>query len=74
MNLAQAKLEQSYMIELHPKGGSQIRMVREVTAERMEILLAGEKPEWEPVAICESYAVAKKKLAEIRKQMREAQS
>lgn len=74
MNLDRAKLEQSYMVELHPKGGSQIRMVREVMADKRELLLRGQTPEWQEVAVCETYDQARKELAKIRKQMREAKA
>ena len=72
MNLDQAKLQEYYMVELHPKGGSQIRQVREVMKERQELFMAGQVPEWMDVAVCDSYAEARKELARVRKAMRDS--
>ena len=47
------KLDEAWVVELHPKGGSQIRQVREVMKENFELYCAGEKPKW--VGVCVRY-------------------
>lgn len=74
MNREQAKLEELWMVELHPKGGSQIRQVREVMQEKKELLLQGKFSEWQEVAVRETFGEAKKALAKIRKEMRKTKS
>jgi hypothetical protein len=63
-------LEESWVIELHPKGGSQIRQARDVMRENLKAYAAGEKPEWVAVAMRPTFAEAKTALAEVRKELR----
>ena len=66
------KLDKAWVVELHPKGGSQIRQVREVMKENFELYCAGEKPKWVGVCVRYYFDDAKKDLSKIRKLMRDA--
>ena len=69
--IEKAELEATYMVELHLKGGSQIRPTREVMADHLGCLLEGRKPEWIAVAVRPDFMAAQKELGRIRKEIRE---
>lgn len=63
-------LNEAWIIELHPKGGSRSRMARDVMSDNLAAYAKGEKPEWVPVAITHDFPTAQKKLAAIRRDLR----
>jgi len=71
MKMEQVKLEENWLVELHPKGGSQIRQVRDVIHEHYALRLEGKQPEWISVAIRRDFEGAREELTRIRKELRE---
>lgn len=66
-----AEYEAAWFVELHPKGWSQLRQVRDVLREHVELLLEGKGQEWVVVAVRPDFAEAQAELTRIRKLLRE---
>jgi len=71
--MEQLQLEEAWVIEIHPKGASRFRQLREVMADHLRRLLDGETPEWVAVAVRVDFEQAKKELSHIRREIRENQ-
>jgi hypothetical protein len=69
--ISKAELNATYMVELHLKGGSQIRPTREVMQDHLACILNGEKPDWIAVAVRPDFMEAQRELGRIRKEIRE---
>jgi hypothetical protein len=67
-------LEESWIIELHPLGGSQMRQARDLMRENLKLYAEGKKPEWVPVAMRPTFAEARAALADVRRENRKQQS
>ena len=70
--IEQLKLEEASVIELHPKGGSRIRPLRDVLSDNYGLYAAGKTPQWISVAVRSDTVTAQKELSAIRRRMREA--
>jgi hypothetical protein len=70
MSFEQLKLEEAYFVELHLKGASQMRQVRDVMRENLKTYADGQQPEWVPVAMRMTFAEAKEALAGVRRELR----
>jgi hypothetical protein len=70
----QTPLDEAWVIELHPLGGSRYRQTRDVYADALKKFTHGQATDWTPVAIATDIVAAQRELARLRRLFRTSET